>query len=918
MILTLCFVTVFLSLPSVSGENEAIQYKFHPGDAGNPGGLSLIKEKLYLPFPRLVSRDGKVQSRDGKEQQGKIIAITANHAELSYPCGATLRVAVTPGYRISMKFDNVPEDIDSCVQSVVIPFEAYTGGQCYLGEDKVRRLGDNQGVIAYRNSDICAIVPIHGNGVKFMSREKILFRLQDNRKWGWTTFELFLEKKISTTSSELAFSILPVTPDGFEKLKPAAGIRVDEFGQSARKNWNGKVTSEEELKADVATEREYYSSLQPPRRDKFGGLPGSREQFGLSATGYFHVGKVNNRDVLVTPEGNLYFGLSCAALGFCDTITYIKGRENIFKHLPDFAGEFRSAYAIGDRDNFSFYYANLIRKYGKINDRQWKSMFVKRLLKWGFNATGPWGSDKEGEMAYMEMLPDKVPYIVDRTFDPFDPQSVKKLDDSFQQKISPSANDPYLVGYYIQNEPRLDEISYEIPKMNGTVAAKRRLVDLLKSRYPDVSAFNSAWGMQIGSMDELYDLPLAGKTAQGKEDLKAFFRIFLEKYLQTVSTTFHKYDPNHLLLGSRYMPHTVSNEVAEITGKYVDVFSINYYTHGIDREYLTRLHAYAKKPFILSEFNFGTSEQLSGGVRDVDNQCDRGLAYRNYVEQSAELPFVVGTVWFECLDQATTGRWMSKYNGECYNTGLVNVADRPYREFLAEVMKTNYHIYELILGQTQPFRFNRPEFMIGRPTHFRKTMTVPKGRPNMKIDGLMNDWPDTPPTLIPGQHLVDGLPESNWEAAFWSCWDEQKLYFFLKVKDPSPRQNIRTGTDLWNGDCVEIFIGSESPEKRGPLLYSDRQLVVGCGRKTQHCWFNNQQEIPCETAVVSDGDGYTVEIAIPLQTVGIDPQNSGIFLLDIGFGNSQDGQKRLGHYMWSGSTHNSRERDYWAEAKLSQ
>ena len=45
-----------------------------------------------------------------------------------------------------------------------------------------------------------------------------------------------------------------------------------------------------------------------------------------------------------------------------------------------------------------------------------------------------------------------------------------------------------------------------------------------------------------------------------------------------------------------------------------------------------------------------------------------------------------------------TGRYFQHYNGECMNIGLVNVADRPFKEFLHEAMKTNYWIYDLKLG----------------------------------------------------------------------------------------------------------------------------------------------------------------------------------------------------------------------------
>ena len=92
------------------------------------------------------------------------------------------------------------------------------------------------------------------------------------------------------------------------------------------------------------------------------------------------------------------------------------------------------------------------------------------------------------------------------------------------------------------------------------------------------------------------------------------------------------------------------------------------------------------------------------------NQKERGLAYRNYVEQCASLGFVVGIEWFTLIDQSVTGRWFQGYDGERANTGVLAVTDRPWQPMLAEMIKTNYGIYEVLLGREKPFVFNDPRF----------------------------------------------------------------------------------------------------------------------------------------------------------------------------------------------------------------
>jgi len=40
--------------------------------------------------------------------------------------------------------------------------------------------------------------------------------------------------------------------------------------------------------------------------------------------------------------------------------------------------------------------------------------------------------------------------------------------------------------------------------------------------------------------------------------------------------------------------------------------------------------------------------------------------------------------------------------GKSFAIGLVNVTDRPYKEFLTSIMKCNYSIYDLMMGNKQP------------------------------------------------------------------------------------------------------------------------------------------------------------------------------------------------------------------------
>ncbi len=73
---------------------------------------------------------------------------------------------------------------------------------------------------------------------------------------------------------------------------------------------------------------------------------------------------------------------------------------------------------------------------------------------------------------------------------------------------------------------------------------------------------------------------------------------------------------------------------------------------------------------------------------------------------------MIGIEWFTLVDPATTGRWFSQYNGESFYVGLLSVADRPWKDMLAEMMKTNHTIYDLLLGKRPPFAWDYARFRV--------------------------------------------------------------------------------------------------------------------------------------------------------------------------------------------------------------
>jgi len=498
-------------------------------------------------------------------------------------------------------------------------------------------------------------------------------------------------------------------------------VLVDKFGQMATAKFPEKVTSPQQLAADVESDADYYGSLKPPAgRDRYGGLAGSAAKYGLKSQGYFAIQQMGARTAMTTPEGNLYFSLAVNGLTANETFMKVKGREELFEALPLYQGQYRAAF-IGS-DHFSFYLANKFAKTGEIpTEHALYSEALTRLDKWGFNGVGGFSPEKygeEGRFPYVRMLPlDAMDWAKTKgisLFDIFAPDAEAKIDQAFRKALEPHRNDKMLIGYFFGNEFDYHRFYDTVPKLSASRSAiKGKLVSVLQDKYGTIGAFNTGWNTSYRSFEELKEAALPLETSAAWRDMDAFFSMYLDKLFGTVAQTFRRYDPNHLLLGDRWMMSTLHNEkirrlVAEAEGRYVDVISLNYYAYELDADLLADIHAASGgKPILLSEFGYGTGEQGLAPLlpNSAANQFQRGMRYRNYVEKAASLPYVVGAHVFNYIDQAALGRYWEGYGGERYNTGLVNVADRPYKNYLQGVIETNQDIYKVMLGERPRFYY---------------------------------------------------------------------------------------------------------------------------------------------------------------------------------------------------------------------
>lgn len=440
---------------------------------------------------------------------------------------------------------------------------------------------------------------------------------------------------------------------------------IDEFGQYTHAEWPGKAHSLDELKKAWADE-EAALKTAPSDRCPYGGFFTTQAK----ATGFFRVEQRDGRWWFVCPDGHLFYstGLNGVGAGFG---TRVQGREDLFATLPpaSLAPGGRGGRSFGG----SFYTWNLQRRFGDDWRPKWTELTQQRLAAWGFNTVHNWGGRNPSDP--------RVPYALmmrgwqtGRTImgmpDVYAEDFARRADAAAASQLAPLRDDPFMLGYFIGNEP--------------------------------------PWP---GRESQLCDAILAGEPSEIQKRLKAhlaegdtparrkaFVIAAFQHYLDTINAAVRKHDTNHLNLGIRFGGSPHDDVVKAARG--FDVFSVNIYRYAPERAVLDRIYSLVPRPILIGEFHIGVPERgLAPGLVQAMNQSERAIAYRYYVEQCAAHPALVGTHWFQWLDQPATGR----NDGENYNIGFIDVTDQPYAEMVAAAKLTHGRLRDVHSGKTPPF-----------------------------------------------------------------------------------------------------------------------------------------------------------------------------------------------------------------------
>ena len=474
---------------------------------------------------------------------------------------------------------------------------------------------------------------------------------------------ILMEEPVGSPTLEIRNISLTMNPED-SILSPIP--LVDEFGQWIPDEWPGKAKSPDDLKAAWDEEDK---ALQAGRFNvsKYGGYLETEAK----ATGFFRVEKIDNKWWFIDPEGHYFISVGSTGISPGGSFARIEGREYIYAAFPP-EELTQSNRRLG---RASFFTWNLYRRFGADYYQKWMDFTVRRMDDWGLNTIANWSDATFGRSQ-------RKPYVATlggwgfeaRTMgmpDVYSPDYAATVDAAAARQCAPLKDDPYLLGYFVGNEPPWPG----------------REMDLV-----NVILEGDDTPMKTALKKYLAD----GDTPERR---RTFVYDTYTKFITMVNAAIKKHDPNHLNLGLRFGGNPPDDLVRLSASIGFDVFSLNIYGYSAYPERLKKIDELTGLPIIIGEFHFGTPGRgLSPGLRQTISQEERGVAYRYYVENAAAHPSLIGTHWFQWWDQPSTGRG----DGENYNIGLVDVTDRPYRELVDAARETHKRLFGIHSGTIPP------------------------------------------------------------------------------------------------------------------------------------------------------------------------------------------------------------------------
>lgn len=177
--------------------------------------------------------------------------------------------------------------------------------------------------------------------------------------------------------------------------------------------------------------------------------------------------------------------------------------------------------------------------------------------------------------------------------------------------------------------------------------------------------------------------------------------------------------------------------------------------------------------------------------------------------------------------------------------------------------------------------------------NLKPTISVAQKTNEIKIDGEISateEWGTSVATLSDKHDL-------------FIRYDSDNLYFAASIQDDSPLINKQENSEIWNGDAIEIAIGTNpnADLNRSFYMMSDYQIGIKA-TENPYVWSWKKKEIMANAVVKTKKTerGYDIEIKIPMSELGSPKITAGNKLgFEIGIDNGDNSGARISQVRWS-------------------
>ena len=396
---------------------------------------------------------------------------------------------------------------------------------------------------------------------------------------------------------------------------PAEQFTKDIYYSYSSKTYNSQKRLAKTRTFESLTDLNKYAPKKDYPIDKFGGLmdDGMKQE----ATGFFYVKKISGRFWVIDP-----LGYPCI----------IRALSQI---VPNY-------------QNSVYQMEKTLEKYGNLEN--WGEVISKRVRELGFytsaspdahvtKSSQPIVSQKSVGFAYSygrtigtaNSKGGSSTFSENNTMNVFDPDFVEFADKQ-ARTVEQGRNDPCILGYTTDNElPMQESMLYSYLSINP-------------ENEVNYYSYACAWTWLKN---------ITGKVAPTEDDITSehldLFRGFVwDRYFNVVSSAMRRYDPNHMLLGTRFLMGVLNAKwVLRFASRYLDCITINwYFTWEPQAESVHLIAKSANCPFMITEFYTKAGDSglgnTTGAGQFVATQTERGMFYQNYTLRLLEAKNCIG------------------------------------------------------------------------------------------------------------------------------------------------------------------------------------------------------------------------------------------------------------------------------------